>query len=166
MSTQPQQGEPPVLNASDRGVNPYVAKRGAMSKLTAPPALEAPYPAEAKGLDGDILDSILKARWREGKELGEKEGRALAAAQYQHVFDDGFMAGRQAGFAEADLTFSRQLVPRLQTAASTFAEIGQATGSQKIKELCGLQLQALRPVLDLYVGRHAAPTSEPERRAS
>lgn len=47
----------------------------------------------AKGLDGDLLDSLLKSRMVEGMRMGHAEGYQDASRRYPDIFDEGYRAG-------------------------------------------------------------------------
>lgn len=148
------------LDASQRGVNPYAQDR--MNAVASAGASSSPYRSDAKGLDGDLIDAMMKGRWEEGRKVGAAEGHARAAASFQGVFDDGFRAGHTTGFQEADLAFSAEVLPVLQHTGAVLVEIAEKTGSEAIRDLANQQIARIKPILDSHVGRHAGgpPTDE------
>lgn len=143
------------MDATTRGVNPYAPDRMGGVKTMAGEE-SSPYRRDAKGIDGDLLDAMMKGRWEEGRKRGQVEGHRAAAASFQGIYDDGFRAGHTTGFQEADLAFSAEVLPVLQEAASALAEIAEKTGSQAIKELAWRTIATAKPVLDSHVGRHGS----------
>lgn len=146
------------LDATQRGCNPYAPDRMAgMGKGGG----SDPYRPDAKGIDGDLLDAMIKGRWEEGREVGAREGHARAAASFQGIYDDGFRAGHTTGFQEADLAFSAEVLPVLEHSAQTLIKIAEKTGSQAIKDLANGMVARVKPVLDSHVGRHATQQPDP-----
>lgn len=150
------------MDATTRGVNPYAP--GRMPAVAAASGDSSnPYRPDAKGLDGDLLDAMIKGRWEEGREVGYGEGHRAAAQSFQGIYDDGFRAGHTTGFREADLALSAELLPALETSAQTLITIAEKTGSQAIKDVANAMIARIKPVLDSHVGRHGSAETPPQQ---
>ena len=143
-------------SATARGLNPFTPSEIGAAKAVAGPqgSLRDVYDGRAKGIDGDLLDAMLKGRWQEGYSTGYDDGHAAARKSYQQIFDDGFSSGLGAGANEAATELASRLLPVLQNAGAAFADIAGKTGSEEIKALANDRLSAIREVLDQEVGQH------------
>jgi hypothetical protein len=153
--------------ASQRGLNPFDnGKRMAMESTGA-----SPYDARARGVDGDMLDAMLKGRWQEGHKVGFEDGHASARSQYPRIYDDAFGAGQAVGASEAATELSSRVGPVLQRAGSSFAGIADqvravagdreySDAEKEILELCADRLKEVGELLDGIVGEHTAEAQE------
>lgn len=139
-------------SASSLGMNPYDYAGKTMTAVNGP---SSPYDARAKGLDGDLLDANMKARWQEGFDTGRVEGQQVAASRYGVIYDEAFAAGAQLGSSRAIASIAAEVVPVLQQVGNTLVQVQGKTGSQAVKDLCGAQIEALQAVLEAQVGRVA-----------
>jgi len=147
-----------TANATERGVNPFnPSHRGGMEAGVAMSDAPDPYDPRAKGVDGDMLDAMMKGRWQEGWQAGDADGRSAASQRYAPIYDDGFNAGFAAGAAEQSAQMASLLLPLLQQAGGTLAAIAGKTGSAAIKEVCKAQIAQIRDALDHHVGQHTEP---------
>ena len=144
----------PQQTATDRGVNPYRPDGIGAGAAMTDNAPASPYDPRAKGLDGDMVDAMMKGRWQEGHDTGVVEGRSLAARRYPDVYDDGFATGLATGAQEAAARLASELLPLLQQAGSTLHTVAGKTGSEEIKNLANAQLEGLRLALETHVGRY------------
>lgn len=151
-------------SATARGLNPFAPGRllndSGGPSATKTSNLSEVYDGRAKGVDGDLLDAMLKGRWQEGYGTGYDDGHTAARQSYQQIFDDGFSTGLGAGANEAATELTSRLLPVLQNAGATLADIAGKTGSAAIKEVANAQIAAIREVLDQEVGHHTAEAQE------
>lgn len=138
-------------NATERGTNPYSSFESAQKSTSE----AGPYDPRAKGVDGDMLDAMMKGRWQEGWQSGEADGRTAASRRFPGIFDDGFSAGLATGVAEESARMASVFLPLLQEAGWALAAVAGKTGSAEIKELCNGRIAQIAAVLDEQVGRHA-----------
>lgn len=138
-------------NATQRGVNPYAL--GGMGGERSNAATPTPIDARANGLDGDVLDQLLKGRWQEGHRTGREDGMLQAQQAYAPIFDDGFLRGHEVGGAETGYALRAVLLPIVQRAVATLEAVRGKTGSQEIRDLVDPQITKLHEVLDREVGR-------------
>lgn len=140
-------------NATERGVNPYRPNHIGATEGNGP--VPDPYDARAKGVDGDMLDAMMKGRWQEGYAVGDADGRNAMRQRFPEIYDDGFNSGLATGVAEESARMASVFLPLLQEAGSTLAAVAGKTGSAEIKELCNGRIAEIAALLDEQVGRHA-----------
>lgn len=124
---------PPLPEQPRNPYEPMGASVGGGARLLPP----------STGLDGASLDSLLQARWSQGRVHGHSEGYAEASDQWQRIWENG----RDAGTA-----FAVQL-ERFRLATSTpqivdgirrrLADAHARTGSDEIEQLVSGALEGL-----------------------
>jgi hypothetical protein len=102
-----------------------------------------PHDRRAKGLDGDMLDSLLRSRMVEGMQLGHEDGYQAAAKAYANIYDEGWRLGRGEGYTQGYSAVMPLAVTTLEKAKELFDEIAAKTGSDEIKALCQRGNQAI-----------------------
>lgn len=140
-------------NATERGVNPFRPDHLGARDNSA--GASSPYDPRAKGVDGDMLDAMMKGRWQEGYAVGDADGRNAMRQRFPEIYDDGFSSGLATGVAEESARMASVFLPLLQQAGSTLAAVAGKTGSAEIKELCNGRIAEIAALLDEQVGRHA-----------
>lgn len=134
--------------------NPYETPQEAA--LAPPPPVPSPYDPEAKGLDGDALDALLKARMDEGIRVGYARGSADTTRNYAEVFAQGVERGRRAGVED---TFTRARLSRQEELHRIVIEAG-ATEAQLLKALKLARGEKMRDALNAALSEHRALVSE------
>lgn len=148
--------------ASTLGVNPYSPGGIGDPTFRAAGASPAPGPVldpRAVGLDGDVLDQLLKGRWQEGWATGHRDGIERAQGNYPGIFDEGFDKGAETGYQEARAELFSGLIPLLQETGADLATIAGETGSKKIKDVAVARIDRLKDTLEQMVGAVADPTA-------
>jgi hypothetical protein len=135
-------------SATERGINPYLQSRTTGESDTAGGDLSKVYDPRAKGVDGDMLDAMMKGRWQEGHETGYEDGHQAARQRYPGIFDEGFRVGHKTGADEAAAEVFGATVPLLDQVAGALDRIIGLTGSEQIKEICENHLAGVRRVLE------------------
>lgn len=135
------------LSATELNINPYAP--GQIGSVATPAhAEQAVLDPRAPGLDGDILDQLLKGRWQEGHETGYNDGHAAARQRYAPIFDEGYGVGRATGEQSTRAQMAQLLVPAFQRQLETFAAIKETTGSAAIKDHCTIGVEAAQSVIE------------------
>jgi len=122
-----------ALRPGEAPRNPY--RGGLMEKGTGPRELASPYDERVKGLDGDSLDALLRARGTEGVKIGYSDGFNEGMSRWAEIYDQGYAAGRMDGKVDAAREVAATLVPHLRVTAESLAKIAATTGSSKVREL-------------------------------
>jgi hypothetical protein len=93
--------------------NPYNHNRRGVAMGNEPGlragAVAGPYDPESKGLDGDAIDALLKARMSEGMAIGHRRGVEEASSRYSGIHDDGYDTGVRSAEEWFRQNFFRQL---------------------------------------------------------
>ncbi len=79
--------------------------------------MEKPQPRHddaAVGLDGPLLDDLLKARMTEGIGVGRCRGIALAESRFPQIHDNGYASGYRAGVENGYARCDSQLRPVIE----------------------------------------------------
>lgn len=75
------------------GPNPYL-----QAELKSPIGPESsPYDGRLKGLDGDLLDAMIRGRAQEALHIGHADGFKEASVQYARVYEEGYSTGHRDG---------------------------------------------------------------------
>lgn len=140
-------------SATERGVNPFdQAKTFAVNEDG---GAGHSYDARAKGIDGDMLDAMMKGRWEEGHATGYQDGHQAARLSYPQIYDDGFAAGHQTGVQETGTALASRLLPLIEACGQAFLRISEKTGSAEIKAIVEGLIPQIRETLDREVGAYS-----------
>lgn len=147
-------------NATELGLNPFGSHDSGGSPMVQR-GLADPYDPRAKGLDGDLLDAMVKGRWQEGYAVGVGDGRRAAEARYEAIFNEGFAAGRSMGATEEGARTRRELIPVLQSVAEVLAKTRMALeevdfdSDTEVRDRLDVSVRELVEVLERWVGASA-----------
>jgi hypothetical protein len=118
-----------AMDTEQHIVNPY---REQLERQKLP---EAVYHPEAEGLNGEALDKLMQSRFTEGVGKGRQEAFIECQPKIVTAFDQGSLAGQQAGFAHGRSVVVRQLDGPLGETLSALEEIIKRSGSKRLKGL-------------------------------
>lgn len=146
------------MKASEAGLNPYAPGGIGDESVRAggDPALDP----RAPGLDGDILDQLLKGRWQEGHETGYEDGHAAARQRYAPIFDDGFDQGQNNGLLAARAQIASGTGVLIGYTQKVLIDIAGKTGSDEVKALVQEGLENVQIIIERIAGVADQATDE------
>lgn len=142
------------MNATQLGLNPYAHPNTHAGNKAMEMMADTKVDARATGLDGDILDQVMKGRWQEGFETGYEDGMLRAQQSYGPIFDDGFQRGANYGARAEGAQIHSVLLPMIERLGALLAEVRGMTGSGKIRAAIDAELPVVRGLLNREIGRY------------
>lgn len=151
--TRPRVGtSPPAANhaadESGRGIhtNPYFGHELKSPKGPDP----SPYDERIKGLDGEMLDAMIRGRGQEVLAIGHADGFKEAATRYASIFEEGYGTGQRDGAIMMHAQLSQACAESFVKAQTILAEIGMKTGSPKLRALAEEGNAALATAVEAF----------------
>ena len=125
MNASPTQDQSPIPN-------PYRGHAAPVVTGTQPKT--SPLEDGTTGLDGDLIDSMLRTRQTEGRREGRNEALREAQQRFAEVYDQGYIAGFNEGTQARQGEVVRVLGPNLTSALESLKVIHAATGSTSVRD--------------------------------